>query len=76
MDLIDRHKNVSRRLRASDGCILKTGPKDAGIQGEERKKIFAGHFTNIGRLADEGKLAVADLLERAISRIAVSTSST
>ncbi len=40
-------------------CILKTGPKDAEIQGEERKKIFAGHFANIGRLADEGKLAVA-----------------
>jgi len=40
-------------------CILKTGPKDAEIQGEARKKIFAGHFANIGRLADEGKLAVA-----------------
>ena len=40
-------------------CILKTGPKDAEIQGDERKKIFAGHFANIGRLADEGKLAVA-----------------
>lgn len=40
-------------------CILKTGPKDAAIQGDERKKIFAGHFANIGRLADEGKLAVA-----------------
>ena len=40
-------------------CILKTGPKDAEIKGEERNKIFAGHFANIGRLADEGKLAVA-----------------
>jgi uncharacterized protein YciI len=40
-------------------CILKTGPKDAEIQGDERKQIFAGHFANIGRLADEGKLAVA-----------------
>jgi uncharacterized protein len=40
-------------------CILKTGPKDAEIKGEERKVIFAGHFANIGRLADEGKLAVA-----------------
>src|SRR5687768_4379030 len=40
-------------------CILKTGPKDAEIKGEERKEIFAGHFANIGRLADEGKLAVA-----------------
>jgi uncharacterized protein YciI len=40
-------------------CILKTGPKDAEIKGEERKEIFAGHFANIGRLADEGKLAIA-----------------
>ena len=40
-------------------CILKTGPKDVEIKGEERKKIFAGHFANIGRLADEGKLAIA-----------------
>jgi hypothetical protein len=40
-------------------CILKTGPKDADVKGDERKQIFAGHFANIGRLADEGKLAVA-----------------
>ncbi len=40
-------------------CILKTGPKDAEIKGEERKEIFAGHFANIGRLSEEGKLAVA-----------------
>jgi uncharacterized protein YciI len=40
-------------------CILKTGPKDAAIKGKERDEIFAGHFKNIGRLADEGKLAVA-----------------
>jgi uncharacterized protein len=40
-------------------CILKTGPKDGEVKGDERKEIFAGHFANIGRLADEGKLAVA-----------------
>jgi len=40
-------------------CILKTGAKDAEIKGDERKKIFEGHFANIGRLADDGKLAVA-----------------
>src|SRR2546421_13099036 len=40
-------------------CILKTGPKDAETKGKERDDIFAGHFANIGRLADEGKLAVA-----------------
>jgi uncharacterized protein YciI len=40
-------------------CILKTGPKDAEVQGDERKQIFAGHFANITQLANEGKLAVA-----------------
>ena len=48
-----------RGMRMYVLCILKTGPKDAAITGDERKEIFAGHFANIGRLADEGKLAVA-----------------
>lgn len=48
-----------RGMRMYVLCILKTGPKDAEITGDERKKIFEGHFANIGRLADEGKLAVA-----------------
>lgn len=40
-------------------CILKTGPNDANFKGKERDDLFAGHFANIGRLADAGKLAVA-----------------
>ena len=40
-------------------AILKTGPNDANVKGEERKKAFDGHMANIGRLADEGKIAVA-----------------
>ncbi|MFN2413393.1 MAG: YciI family protein [Pyrinomonadaceae bacterium] len=40
-------------------CILKTGPKDADFKGKERQDKFAGHFANINRLAEEGKLAVA-----------------
>ena len=48
-----------RGMRKYVLCVLKTGPKDAEIQGKERQEIFAGHFANIGRLADEGKLAVA-----------------
>lgn len=40
-------------------CILKTGPKDGEIKGDERKAIFAGHFENIGRLAEEGRLVAA-----------------
>ncbi len=39
--------------------ILKTGPNDGSVEGKEREDIFAGHMANIGRLADEGKLAVA-----------------
>jgi uncharacterized protein YciI len=40
-------------------AILKTGPKDAQVQGDERKAIFKGHFDNMNRLAKEGKLVVA-----------------
>ncbi|MFN0279356.1 MAG: YciI family protein [Pyrinomonadaceae bacterium] len=41
-------------------CILKTGPKDAEIKDKKKRgEIFAGHMTNIKRLADEGKLVLA-----------------
>ena len=40
-------------------CILKTGPRDSEVKGDERKQTFAGHFANIGRLSEEGKLALA-----------------
>lgn len=40
--------------------ILKTGPQDAEITDpEERAALFAGHFANMGRLAEEGKLVLA-----------------
>jgi len=62
----DFDAELAKKLGADDRgmkmyvlCILKTGPKDAEITGDARKEIFAGHFANIGRLADEGKLAVA-----------------
>jgi uncharacterized protein len=48
-----------RGMRMYVLCILKTGPKDAEVTGDARKEIFAGHFANIGKLAEEGKLAVA-----------------
>ncbi len=40
--------------------VLKTGPNDATVTDkEERQKLFAGHFSNMGRLAKEGKLVFA-----------------
>jgi len=42
--------------------ILKTGPKKVTDKAE-RARIFAGHFANMGRLASEGKLAVAGPLD-------------
>ena len=39
--------------------ILKTGPRDVEFKGKERDTIFTGHMANIGRLAEDGKLAVA-----------------
>lgn len=38
---------------------LKTAPNAQAISKDESSKIFAGHFANMGRLAEEGKLAVA-----------------
>ena len=58
-DLAKRLGADERGMKSYVLCILKTGPKDAEIKGEERKAIFAGHFANINKLADEGKLAVA-----------------
>lgn len=41
-------------------AILKTGPQDAEITSkDERAALFAGHFANMGRLAEEGKLVLA-----------------
>lgn len=42
--------------------LLKTGP--ATIEdAEERSKLFAGHFSNMSRLAEEGKLVLAGPLD-------------
>ena len=38
--------------------VLKTGPTRVP-DGKERDEMFQGHFANIQRLANEGKLAVA-----------------
>jgi len=40
--------------------MLLTGPKDGTIiDKEQRSKIFKGHFSNMRRLAKEGKLVLA-----------------
>lgn len=47
-----------RGMRMYVLVVLKTGPNTTATD-EEKKKLFQGHFANIQRLADEGKLAVA-----------------
>ncbi len=42
--------------------ILKTGPKPMAA-GPERDAMFKGHFANMQRLAEEGKLAYAGPLD-------------
>ena len=42
--------------------ILKTGPTPVP-KGEKRDAMFKGHFANMNRLADEGKLAYAGPLD-------------
>lgn len=58
-ELASRLGADERGMRKYVLCILKTGPADAAVQGKERQEVFAGHFANINKLADEGKLSVA-----------------
>lgn len=40
--------------------ILMTGPQDAAITDkDQRAELFAGHFGNMAKLAEEGKLVLA-----------------
>lgn len=57
-ELAARHGADERGMRRYVLVILKTGPKRMP-DGDARQAMFAGHFANITRLADEGRLAVA-----------------
>ena len=48
----------ARGMRSYVLVILKSGPRRVP-EGEARKAMFAGHFANIQRLSDAGKLALA-----------------
>jgi uncharacterized protein YciI len=48
----------ARGMRPYVFVVLKTGPKPMP-KGPERDAMFKGHFANITRLADEGKLVSA-----------------
>ena len=56
--LAARHAADERGMRRYVLVVLKTGPKRMP-EGDARREMFAGHFANITRLADAGKLAVA-----------------
>jgi uncharacterized protein YciI len=47
-----------RGMRSYVLVILKSGPRRMP-DGDERKAMFAGHFANINRLAEQGKLVLA-----------------
>ena len=49
-------------MRADVLVILKTGPKRMPA-GAERDAMFKGHFANIVRLSEEGKLVLAGPLD-------------
>ncbi|MCG2592202.1 YciI family protein [Ramlibacter sp. XY19] len=54
-----RHVGADERgMRNYVLVILKTGPNKVPA-GPERDAMFKGHFANMGRLAAEGKLALA-----------------
>jgi uncharacterized protein YciI len=60
-------------------AILRTGPNDTTVTGEARNAAFKGHFENMTRRSNEGKLAVAgpfgknDKTFRGLFILAVST---
>lgn len=47
-----------RGMRRYVLVVLKTGPRRVP-DGPEREEMFKGHFANMKRLSDEGKLALA-----------------
>lgn len=49
-----------RGMRSYVLAILKTGPRDAEVTDKDaRAALFAGHFANMTRLAEEGHLVLA-----------------
>lgn len=44
---------------------IQTGPRDAEVIGDERNAAFAGHFSNMARMAENGDLLVAGPLGQA-----------
>lgn len=58
-DLAKRLGGDERGMKTYVLVILKTGPKDGDFKGKSRDDIFAGHMSNIGKLAEQKKLAVA-----------------
>lgn len=66
----DYDAELAKRLGGNDGgmrqyvfVLLKTGPTPVP-PGKDRDAMFAGHFANMNRLANEGKLVMAGPLDK------------
>lgn len=57
-DLAKRLGADARGMRSYVMVVLKTGPNKVA-PGPERNEMFAGHFANMKRLSEEGKLVLA-----------------
>lgn len=56
--LATRYGADERGMRSYVLVVLKTGPNKVP-EGPERDEMFRGHFANMKRLVDEGKLVLA-----------------
>jgi uncharacterized protein YciI len=52
-------KPAAAKPRAYTLVLIKTGPQSGKLSTEENQRVFAGHFENMARLANERKLLVA-----------------
>lgn len=59
-----RYGGNEKGMKAYVFVMLRTGPNDDKFKGKERDEMFTGHFANINRMADAGKLLLAEPFDK------------